>query len=157
MEKTEIILWIQSKSVEGRNILSRNGVRIDNDDKQYMEIYERVNNKTGYRKSEIKENLSIYMKNTSWGEKDSYIIYSNYKEKDVVGREIGFMTYIGQVSNKEEAIKKLVKESKLYGYTCKSKDIKAIRNSTSLSVNKIVTGAIGIGLAILLTWYLLDK
>ena len=61
MENEEIILWIQAKSVDDANLLSHNGVLINKDDVNYMELYRKLVEKDKYKKIiSTTDNLSVY-------------------------------------------------------------------------------------------------
>lgn len=163
MKNTEIILWVQGKSVNEDNILSHNGSRISKNDEEYMPLFEKIDNKVGYKALKTDGNINIYQqKDRLFSKPSSYIIHSNYQEKDVVGRELGFMSYIGYNNPEdrriEEVIQALIRESKRYGYNCKESDIEkikqAIKNNQHHHLVKLilVAGAVVIGLALVIAF-----
>ncbi len=133
--KPEIILWIQGKSVEDDNILSYNGKRIDKNSSEYMSLYAKTESKEECKQIIKKDNLTVYKGN------NYYLIYSNYKEVDVVGRRVGFMSYIKE-NDLKNALSYLKEESKLYDYNCYEDDIIEIENYKPFPLKEVVAGII---------------
>ncbi len=133
--KPEIILWIQGKSVEDDNILSYNGKRIDKNSSEYMFLYAKTESKKGCKQIIKKDNLIVY-KGIGF-----YLIYSNYKEVDVVGRRIGFMSYIKERDLKN-VLSCLKEESQLYGYNCSENDVVEVQNYKPFPLKEVGVGVI---------------
>lgn len=84
------ILWIQSPHNDNKSILSYNGKQIYYTDKNYQYFFQKVASHDKYKKLGSKGNTSLFYNKTRDGLL-SFIAYSNYKEKDVVGCKIAFM------------------------------------------------------------------
>lgn len=113
--KETIILWIQSKTSNGNDILSVNGKQIDRDSKEYDDCAAKalcVSNENILLKQ--CDNLSIYRVS-----KNSYQIFSNFNELDEVGRRVCFMSYIQTNKN---SLALLLKEASIYNYSLDDKD-----------------------------------
>lgn len=114
-----IILWIQSPKEDNQSILSCNGRLIPQSSKNYQQYFNNVvvhNQK--YKKLVVIEDSSVFQAETK-NKQISYIVYSNFKEKDAVGRKIGYMARVDLPKcMKLQDIKEIIeKEAKMYGYT----------------------------------------
>ena len=77
-----IILWIQSPKEDNQSILSYNGRLIPQSSKDYQQYFNKVvvhNQK--YKKLVVIEDSSVFQAGTK-NKRISYIVYSNFKEKE---------------------------------------------------------------------------
>lgn len=150
MENEKIILWIQAKSVDDANLLSHNGVLINKDDVNYMELYRKLVEKDKYKKIiSTTDNLSVYKQRIK-GEQ-CYLIHSNFAETDVAGRQIGFMALVSGADKLSDALEKLINESKPYGYSCRKSDEEIIKKKSDVSFRILML--LGILLLVIILLY----
>jgi len=109
---SNIILWIQAVSTDEQPILTKNGTRVKNDDHAYSILCDQVTNV----KSEYKELLDINGTCLYRISSNQYLLISNFKEKDVVGRRICFSANITS-DNDDDIISIIQKEASLYNYS----------------------------------------
>ncbi|SHI60154.1 hypothetical protein [Bacteroides stercorirosoris] len=149
MENEKIILWIQAKSVDDVNLLFHNGVLINKDDVNYMELYRKLVEKDKYKKIISTDNLSVYKQHIK-GEQ-CYLIHSNFAETDVAGRQIGFMALVSGADNLSDALEKLINESKPYGYSCRKSDVEIVKKKSGVSFRILML--LGILLLVIILLY----
>lgn len=125
--KSSIILWVQSPEANNQSILSSNGKLIPLDSEEFQQRFNEVVVHDKYKRLFATDDFSVFQAKTK-NELISYIVYSNYKEEDVVGRKIGYMARVDMPQNaglqyvKEaieiEYVKEAIeRESALYNYT----------------------------------------
>lgn len=132
--KSTIILWIQSKCAKDSDILSVDGIRIENTSKKFDNYASMaLDVKREYQLLKKGNNLSIYKIS-----KNTYLIFSNFNEVDEVDRKIGFMSYI---KTDKDPLALLQKEAQLYGYTLDDNDKKLIDSYTKQK-NKVLVSLI---------------
>ena len=86
--KHSIILWVQSPEANNQSILSSNGKLIPLDSEEFQQRFNEVVVHDKYKRLVATDDSSVFQAKTK-NELISYIVYSNYKEEDVVGRDIG--------------------------------------------------------------------
>lgn len=85
--KNRIIGWVQGASTDTPNNIYNNGIIISaNEEGLFQNLYQEIVNRKAYMKIYDNEGLSIYA-----NMRCEYLIYSNFSEKDVVGRRIAYM------------------------------------------------------------------
>lgn len=141
--KSKTILWIQSPRDDNKSILSYNGKRVPNTAKDYQIHFDEVASHENYRKLGSEGNMSLFCAKTQCGLL-SFITYSNYEEKDVVGRKIAFLFRVdvqGKFSIKDlESL--LNKESLKYGYHVSSNPFDILRRELKKKIIKYIIGSI---------------
>jgi hypothetical protein len=154
MKSIPIILWIQGEDNKEKDILSFCGSRLSSDNSNYLKLYKRLITINDCRKLLQIGNLTLYKSKHT---KDcSYIIYSNYLEKDIVGRFLGYMAYI-KTNNVDDLCEAIKKESLLYGYTCSQSDLDNIRKTilSDIKLRKEIRLAVILIVALILLYYIL--
>ena len=91
--KHSIILWVQSPEANNQSILSSNGKLIPLDSEEFQQRFNEVVVHDKYKRLVATDDSSVFQAKTK-NELISYIVYSNYKEEDVVGRKIGYMARV---------------------------------------------------------------
>ena len=122
--KHSIILWVQSPEANNQSILSSNGKLIPLDSEEFQQRFNEVVVHDKYKRLVATDDSSVFQAKTK-NELISYIVYSNYKEEDVVGRKIGYMARVDmpqsaglQHVKEAEYVKEAIeRESALYNYT----------------------------------------
>lgn len=120
--KHSIILWVQSPEANNQSILSSNGKLIPLDSEEFQQRFNEVVVHDKYKRLVSTDDSSVFQAKTK-NELISYIVYSNYKEEDVVGRKIGYMARVDMpqsagLQHVAEYVKEAIeRESALYNYT----------------------------------------
>ena len=134
--KSSIILWVQSPEANNQSILSSNGKLIPLDSEEFQQRFNEVVMHDKYKRLFATDDFSVFQAKTK-NELISYIVYSNYKEEDVVGRKIGYMArvdmpqsaglqyvkeaieieYVKEAIEIEYVKEAIERESALYNYT----------------------------------------
>lgn len=125
--KSSIILWVQSPEANNQSILSSNGKLIPLDSEEFQQRFNEVVVHDKYKRLFATDDFSVFQAKTK-NELISYIVYSNYKEEDVVGRKIGYMArvdmpqsaglqYVKEAIEIEYVKEAIERESALYNYT----------------------------------------
>ena len=116
--KYSITLWIQSPEANNQSILSFNRQLIPLSSEQYQQRFNEIAVHDKYKKLFAIDDFSVFRGKTKNG-LISYIVYSNYKEEDVVGRKIGYMARVDvpQSAGLQYVKEAIERESALYNYT----------------------------------------
>lgn len=116
--KSSIILWVQSPEANNQSILSSNGKLIPLDSEEFQQRFNEVVMHDKYKRLFATDDFSVFQAKTK-NELISYIVYSNYKEEDVVGRKIGYMARVDmpQSAGLQYVKEAIERESALYNYT----------------------------------------
>lgn len=146
MEKNEIILWTQGKSVDEDSLMSYNKTRIENSTERYHQYYAQLVRRDSFRVLKQKEDWLIVYKD-SIGHEVNYVIHGHYTQTDVVGRPIAFMARISAESV-NAALDILVEESTHYGYSLAEEDVQSIRNIKDK--RKIIGPIVGVALVVII-------
>lgn len=146
MEKNEIILWAQGKSVDEGSLMSYNKTRIENSSERYHQYYAQLVRRDSFRVLMQKEDWLIVYKD-SIGHEVNYVIHGHYTQTDVVGRPIAFMARISAESV-NAALDILIEESKHYGYSLAEEDVQSVRNIKGKC--KIIGPIVGIALVVII-------
>jgi hypothetical protein len=121
---THITLWVQDD-----NDLSHETCYVDGEKKGDIQMHlncileERRKGKNLLQE----DNLQLFQIKKDGSE--SYVIQACYKEKDILGRRIAFMSLITGVQNIDEAVDLLEDNSKSIGRTCSPDDIRKIKEA----------------------------
>jgi len=128
MKAKQSILLVQREYVDGesRNLLVKDEKQIFyNDDNYQRYISYLVPNKKIYRRIFHKNGLTIYK---SYKTKDtSYIINSNFLNRDREGRTIGYEFYITGCLSPLEAIKAAIHITNNWGFKINPEDVEAVK------------------------------
>jgi hypothetical protein len=140
-------LWIQGKSVHEEDIISENGQRVPSKE-DCQNIYDRLVNKDMFTLLIKEDNLEFYHRK----EGKQFLIYSNFKETDEVGRRIAYMALIEGAENCKEAIDKLIADVHHYGYTLRSDDERKMRECKIPDSKYLVVVVLFIVIIFLILW-----
>ncbi len=142
------ILWYQDPENKSKNVISCNGdIITPPSHPRYAELYD-ILFKFDKELKNQKSNDSIYCFSKG------YFLKGYFEEKDIVGRNIGFMFYC-DTKNKEEVIARLQEEAGINGKTCQVSVLDSIYDHRKpISTKTIIIAIAVLSIVSIIVYYL---